>query len=193
TRTPLACASPTTSGWTCAARRSRASGRGRTCTSGTSRWRRAESARDWSTPGDGRIMEVKAMPTIAIVSAGTGDRDSLCAGLEAEGFEAVVARQAEIRTGELDLVTFLEEHDPQVIVYEVGRPYAQSLTFLRLLQDTAIGRQRAWVLAADDAADAARELLAPRPRRPGAPAPGPVVRAVRRAAVGPGRRPAAAA
>src|SRR5262249_23058690 len=127
-----------------------------------------------------------------IVSAGTGDRDSLCAGLEAEGFEAVVARQAEIRTGELDLVTFLEEHDPQVIVYEVGRAYAQRLTFLRLLQDTPIGPQRPWVLAAADA-DAVTELLDARTPVPEVSAPGTVVQAVRRALAGPGRRPAAAA
>jgi DNA-binding NarL/FixJ family response regulator len=137
-------------------------------------------------------MEVRAMPTIAIVCAGNDGRDSLCAGLEAEGFEAVVARLAEIRTGELDLITFLEEHDPQVIVYEVGRPYAQSLTFLRLLQDTAIGRHRAWVLAADDA-DAVTELLDATMPVPEVSAPGTVVQAVRRALAGRGRRPAAAA
>jgi DNA-binding NarL/FixJ family response regulator len=137
-------------------------------------------------------MEVKAMPTIAIVSAGSEDCDSLCASLEAEGFEVVVARLAEIRTGELDLVTFLEEHDPQVIVYEVGRPYAQSLTFLRLLQDTAIGRHRAWILAADDA-EAVTELLEATMPVPEVSAPGAVVQAVRRALAGPGRRPAAAA
>jgi DNA-binding NarL/FixJ family response regulator len=137
-------------------------------------------------------MEVRTMPTIAIISAGTDAPRTLQASLEAEGFETVVARLAEIRTGELDLVTFLEEHDPQVVVYEVGRPYARSLTFLRLLQDTAIGRHRAWVLAADDA-DAVTDLLDGAAPVPEVSAPGTVVQAVRRALAGRSRRPAAAA
>jgi len=132
------------------------------------------------------------MPTIAIISTGNDAPRTLQGSLEAEGFETVVARLAEIRTGELDLVTFLEEHDPQVIVYEVGRPFPQSLTFLRLLQDTAIGRHRAWVLAADDA-DAVTELLDATTPVPEVSEAGTVVQAVRRALAGRGRRPAAAA
>jgi DNA-binding NarL/FixJ family response regulator len=137
-------------------------------------------------------MEWKAMPTIAIVSAGTEDPESLRAGLEAEGFEAVVARLPEIRTGELDLVTFLEEHDPEVIVYQLGVPYPQSLTFLRLLQDTAIARHRAWVLTAGDPA-AVADLLDAAATIPEVTAPEAIVQAVRRALAGRGRRPAAAA
>jgi hypothetical protein len=71
-------------------------------------------------------MEGKAMPTVALISAGPDTTEGLRAGLETEGFETVTAGLAEIRTGELDLVTFLEEHDPEVIVYQLGVPYPRA-------------------------------------------------------------------
>ena len=132
------------------------------------------------------------MPTLAIISAGPHTAESLRAGLEADGFETVTAGLAEIRTGELDLVSFLEEHDPEVIVYQVGTPYPQSLTFLRLLQDTAAARHRGWVLTAADPAVVA-DLLDGAAMVPEVTAPDAVAAAVRRALAGRGRRPAAAA
>jgi hypothetical protein len=43
--------------------------------------------------------------------------------LEEHGFQTVIGRMEEIQSGVLDLIAFLDEHDPQVIPFDLPRPY----------------------------------------------------------------------
>jgi CheY-like chemotaxis protein len=76
--------------------------------------------------------------------------DSLQAGLEAKGFETAGAHVADIQSGALDLLTFIHEHKPTLIVYDLPRPYEQHWNFLRLLKDTHVLKRAIWVLATTD-------------------------------------------
>jgi DNA-binding NarL/FixJ family response regulator len=57
---------------------------------------------------------------------------------------------AEIQDGTLDLVAFLEAHDPRVIVYDLPCPFERHWNFLRLLKQTHGLRKKAWILTTTD-------------------------------------------
>jgi hypothetical protein len=123
------------------------------------------------------------MAGIAILKADHRGPGPLETVLDDAGFETVAAGLGEIRDGELDVLTFFQEHDPDLVVYEVCPPYPQSLTLMRLLQNVPGARHRPWVLLAPDPA-AVVELLGPTdavlPLPPGPDAAVDVVHAVRR-------------
>lgn len=135
------------------------------------------------------------MAAIAILSADAHTASRLQMALEEAGFETETARIDEIRSGELDLLTFFEEHDPDLVVYELTPPYPQSLTFMRLLQSVPMARHRRWMLATTDR-DAVIELLGPTDAVVEVPArgedAGALVQAVRRKLEPPPRRTEAA-
>jgi len=70
--------------------------------------------------------------------------------LEREGLTTVTALLAEIQDGTLDLVAFLEAHNPQVIVYDLPRPFERHWNFLRLLKQTHGLRKKVWILTTTD-------------------------------------------
>jgi len=70
--------------------------------------------------------------------------------LEREGLTIVTALLAEIQDGTLDLVAFLEAHNPQVIVYDLPRPFERHWNFLRLLKQTHGLRKKVWILTTTD-------------------------------------------
>src|SRR2546428_7684140 len=59
-------------------------------------------------------------------------------------------RRSWIQDGPRDLVAFLEEHDPRVIVYDLPRPFERPWNFLRLLRQTDALRNRTWILTTTD-------------------------------------------
>jgi len=76
--------------------------------------------------------------------------EAIRSALEHDGFSTVTARLAEIQNGTLDLVAFIGEHDPDVIVYDLPRPYENHWNFLRLMKDTTSLKDRTWVLTTTD-------------------------------------------
>src|SRR5947199_9430545 len=69
-------------------------------------------------------------------------RDSL----QQAGFQAVVAQIDDLKRGRLDMIQFVEEHKPDVIVYDVAPPYDTNWTFLRLMRNSRVMQGRAFVV-----------------------------------------------
>lgn len=90
------------------------------------------------------------MAAIAILSGDSEVAARLRTPLEQAGFETETAQLAEVRSGELDVLTFFEEHDPDLVIYELAPPFAQGLTFMRLLQAVPMARHRRWLIATAD-------------------------------------------
>ena len=88
--------------------------------------------------------------SVAIFNSHAEFIDALREALELEGLTSVTALLAEIQDGTLDLVAFLEAHDPRVIVYDLPRPYERHWNFLRLLKQTHGLRKSAWILTTTD-------------------------------------------
>ncbi len=76
--------------------------------------------------------------------------DALQAGLEAEGFSTCGAHVADIQSGALDLLAFVKEHKPDLVVYDLPHPYETHWNFLRLLKDTQMFQGTTWVLVTTD-------------------------------------------
>ena len=89
-------------------------------------------------------------PLIAIFNSRDEVIAAVRAALEAEGFATVTAHLAEIQNGTLDLVAFAAVHDPDVIVYDLPRPYESHWNFLRLMKETNSLKDRAWVVTTTD-------------------------------------------
>ena len=87
---------------------------------------------------------------VAILNSRSDFIEALCAALEADGFDAVGAHLADIQSGTLDLVAFVDRHRPDAIVYDLPRPYESHWNFLRLLKETDSLKGRTWVLTATD-------------------------------------------
>ena len=87
---------------------------------------------------------------VAIFNSHAEFLHALREALEREGLMTVTALLAEIQDGTLDLVAFLEAHNPQVIVYDLPRPFERHWNFLRLLKQTHGLRKRAWILTTTD-------------------------------------------
>ena len=89
-------------------------------------------------------------PLIAIFNSRDEVIAAVRAALEDEGFATVTAHLAEIQSGTLDLVAFAAVHDPDVIVYDLPRPYESHWNFLRLMKETNSLKDRAWVVTTTD-------------------------------------------
>ena len=80
--------------------------------------------------------------------------------LQQAGFQAVVAHIADIKSGRLDMIRFVEEHNPDVIVYDVAPPYDTNWTFLRLMRNSKVMHGRAFVVTTTNKR-ALEELIGP--------------------------------
>ena len=80
--------------------------------------------------------------------------------LQQAGFQAVVAHIADIKSGRLDMIKFVGEHDPDVIVYDVAPPYDTNWTFLRLMRNSRVMNGRAFVVTTTNKR-ALEELIGP--------------------------------
>jgi DNA-binding NarL/FixJ family response regulator len=92
----------------------------------------------------------RRMPVVAVFNSHRDFIGALRSALDDEGVPTVGALLAEIQDGTLDLVAFLEAHDPRVIVYDLPNPYERHWNFLRLLKKTDAARKRTWILTTTD-------------------------------------------
>lgn len=89
-------------------------------------------------------------PLVAILDSRMEFLGALREALVADGHGVVAARLAEIQDGTLDLVAFIDQHDPALIVYDLPRPVERHWNFLRLLRETDSLKSRRWILTTTD-------------------------------------------
>jgi CheY-like chemotaxis protein len=83
---------------------------------------------------------------VAVVDTNPEIVRMLRVSLEQAGFVAISMHIENIKTGEANLKSMLEEHNPKVIIYDIAPPYEQSLRFLDHLRTTTDFRNRRFVL-----------------------------------------------
>src|ERR1700674_2852009 len=88
--------------------------------------------------------------SVAILDSRQDFIEALQAALEAKGFAASGVHVADIQSGALDLLAFVHEHKPQLVVYDLPRRYESHWSFLRLLKDNRMFNAMTWVLATAD-------------------------------------------
>ena len=98
-------------------------------------------------------------PTVvAVLNSNDELVELMRAVLEHAGFVAVTGHVDDARRGQLDLVNFMRQHDPKVIVYDLVPPYDRSWNYLRVLQDSEVMKNRSLVLTSVNA-ERAQEVV----------------------------------
>jgi len=87
---------------------------------------------------------------VAIFNSRPDFIEALRLALEADGFTTACAHLADIQNGVLDLLAFVHLHKPELIVYDLPRPYESHWNFLRLLKETDSLKAATWVLTTTD-------------------------------------------
>jgi DNA-binding NarL/FixJ family response regulator len=85
-------------------------------------------------------------PVIAVFNASADTVDLLRTALEQQGFQTVIGHIPEVKSGHLDLITFIQDHVPAVIVYDISPPYDANWTFLRLVRSADPVKSRRFVI-----------------------------------------------
>jgi CheY-like chemotaxis protein len=85
-------------------------------------------------------------PTIAIFNSSSDTVDLLRTALEGAGFQTVAGHIPEVKRGELDLIEFIADHAPVVIVYDISPPYDANWRFLRLVRSSEQVQGRRFVI-----------------------------------------------
>jgi DNA-binding NarL/FixJ family response regulator len=96
------------------------------------------------------MLDSRTRPRVAIFNSRSDFIEALRIALEAEGFSAACAHLADIQAGILDLPAFVRAHKPELIIYDLPRPYESHWNFLRLLKETDSLRSATWVLTTTD-------------------------------------------
>jgi DNA-binding NarL/FixJ family response regulator len=92
----------------------------------------------------------KTLRRVAIFNSRPDFIEALRVALEADGFTTACAHLADIQNGTLDLLAFVHLHKPELIIYDLPRPYESHWNFLRLLKETDSLKAATWVLTTTD-------------------------------------------
>ena len=91
-------------------------------------------------------------PVIALINSTPDVVEMLRVALEQAGFVVVSTFTHLIRTGEVDLESLVEQHQPQAIVYDVAPPYASNWNlFLHVSQLPGL-KERTFVITSTNPA-----------------------------------------
>jgi DNA-binding response OmpR family regulator len=92
------------------------------------------------------MLQPNPPPVVAIFNSMDEILDTLRLAFEAQGFVAATARLADILSGILDLIAFVQEHKPVALVYDLPRPYEANWNVLRMLRETDSLESLVWVI-----------------------------------------------
>ena len=93
-------------------------------------------------------------PVVAVLNSNDDLVELLRNLLEQAGFVTVTGHIDAVRRGDLDLVNFVKQHEPNVIVYDLVPPYDRSWNYLHLLRESEPLRGRPFVITSVNAARA---------------------------------------
>lgn len=91
-------------------------------------------------------MAPKSLPSIAVFNSSEETIEILKIALEEQGYAVSTGHVADVKKGQLDVLDFVEEHQPDVIIYDVAIPYEENWRFLRLLQSSESMKDAKWVI-----------------------------------------------
>ena len=90
-------------------------------------------------------------PVVAVFNSNADLLDLLRTALNQAGFVVVTGHIQDIREGRLDLINFVVQHDPRVIVYDLAPPYEANWDFLNHLRAREPLKGRHFVLTSTNA------------------------------------------
>jgi two-component system response regulator len=91
-------------------------------------------------------MTPKQMTSIAVFNSSEDTIEILKIALEEHGFAVASGHVSDIKKGQVDVLDFVKEHQPEVVIYDVALPYEENWRFLRLLQSSEALKHLKWVI-----------------------------------------------
>jgi CheY-like chemotaxis protein len=91
-------------------------------------------------------MSPKQLPSVAVFNSSSDTIEVLKLALEDSGFIVATGHVSDLKKGQLDVIDFVNEHQPDVIIYDVALPYEENWRFLRLLQTSEVLKNLKWVI-----------------------------------------------
>ena len=85
-------------------------------------------------------------PLVAVVNTSEEVMSLLESVLQNEGLRTVMAFVPDLKRGRPDVGTFLQQHDPPVLVWDIAIPYAENWTFFSAVRESEAARGRRFVL-----------------------------------------------
>jgi CheY-like chemotaxis protein len=101
--------------------------------------------------------EKKKNPLIAIFNTTPEVIEVLETLMEDEGFNVVSAIVSDFRLGRRDLIQYMKDHDPDIIIYDLPPPYANQLNFLKILQNTRVLQDKKFIFTTTNKAALEKE------------------------------------
>jgi len=90
---------------------------------------------------------MSSLPAIAILNNNEDTVEMLRMCLQQRGFTALVTGHVpDVKRGSLDIVQFVETHDPRVFVWDIALPYDENWRFVRMLMGHEAIQGRRFVL-----------------------------------------------
>ena len=83
---------------------------------------------------------------VAIINSNEDIVEAIRLILGDAGFVTVGAHLVDFKKGRQDLVAFLQEHNPRVIVLDIAPPYEENWNFFQLIKNTLAAEGRQFVL-----------------------------------------------
>jgi DNA-binding NtrC family response regulator len=84
--------------------------------------------------------------TVAIFNSSDEIVETLQILLDEVGYHTVGGHVVDFKKGKRDFVAFCQEHNPQVIIFDVAPPYEENWRFLQLLRNTKEAEGREFVV-----------------------------------------------
>ena len=91
-------------------------------------------------------MAPKSLPSITVFNSSEETIEILKIALEEQGYAVSTGHVADVKKGQLDVLDFVAEHQPDAIIYDVAIPYEENWRFLRLLQSSEALKDVTWVI-----------------------------------------------
>jgi len=113
-----------------------------------------------ATRTEGEVADPADQKIAAIFNTNPEVLDLVREALQDAGHATVVAHVDDLKRGRIDLVEFVEQHHPDVIVYDVAPPYDTNWTFLRVMRNSKVMQGRAFVVTTTNK-KALDELIGP--------------------------------
>jgi CheY-like chemotaxis protein len=90
-------------------------------------------------------MTPKSLQSILVFNSSEETLEILKAALEGT-YAVSTGHVADLKRGQVDLLKLVEEHSPDVILFDIAIPYEENWRFLRLLQSSEALKSVKWVI-----------------------------------------------
>ena len=91
-------------------------------------------------------MPQQKLPTILIINTSEDYLDIMRLFLNAEGYVTIPLKITEIKAGNVDVVSIIQDNDPKVILYDIAFPYIENWRQFRNISQLDICKNREFVL-----------------------------------------------